>query len=243
MSVDYYEVLGVSKSATQEDIKKAYRAKMLEVHPDRNADDPECLEKSKKINEAYSILSDVSKRELYDRGPQTPFPFDMSGFDFGGFGPFSRNRSAPRKGQTVGVKIPINLYEAISGAEKEVSYSYTTECTECGLVCSTCNGSGVSVRVAGNMMTSFTCNKCSGRGKVFSGCSLCSQGQVKKDRVAKINISPGLEDGDRIGLAGAGLPGENGGPNGDLIAQVSIRIPKKETFTEEQVLIIKELFS
>ena len=262
---DYYEVLGVEKSASAEEIKKSYRKKAMKYHPDRNPGDKEAEEKFKELGEAYEVLSDENKRSRYDQfgfaGVDPNYGagqggFNGQGFDFGdifgGFGGFGDifgdlggfgggRRSAqrvPRQGDNVGARVEVTFEEAAFGTEREVSYQRIENCAVCngtgsadGVIetCSRCRGTG-QVRVQHNIMgaviqSAQECPECSGRGKIIKNpCTTCrGKGKVRKTNKLKLKIRPGVDDGQIIQAAGQGSVGYNGGPNGNLLVEVSIR--------------------
>ena len=257
---DYYEVLGVEKSASAEEIKKAYRKKAMQFHPDRNPGDKTAEEKFKEVGEAYEVLSDDDKRARYDQfGFQGVDPNfgGGSGFGggFGGFGDFgdlgdifgsffgggsrrSASTNAPRRGENVGARLELTFEEAAFGCEKEVSTQRIENCASCngsgsadGTVetCSNCHGTG-EVRTVQNFMgmqmqSTSACPQCSGRGKIIkTPCATCKgKGKVRRTRKIKINVPAGVDDGQSVRARGEGCVGANGGPNGDLLAEVYIK--------------------
>ena len=261
---DYYEVLGVEKTASAEEIKKAYRKKAMQFHPDRNPGDATAEAKFKEVGEAYDVLSDDDKRARYDQfGFQGVDPnfgggagYGGSGFGgFGGFGDFgdlgdifgsffgggqrsSAASNAPRRGENVGARLDLTFEEAAFGCEKEVSALRIENCTECGgsgsadgtvETCSNCRGTG-QVRTVKNMMgmqvpVTGTCPHCGGRGKVIkTPCNTCKgKGKVRRNRKIKINVPAGVDEGQSVRARGEGCVGANGGPNGDLLAEVYIK--------------------
>ena len=255
---DYYEVLGVEKGASAEEIKKAYRKKAMQYHPDRNPGDKTAEEKFKELGEAYEVLSDDDKRARYDQfGFQGVDPnFGGAGFDggFGGFGGFGdlgdifgeffggggRSRAAsnaPRRGEHVGVRLDLSFVEAAFGCEKEVSVQRIENCAACngsgaadGAVetCTMCHGAG-QVRTTQSFMgmsmqSTTVCPQCSGRGKIVKNpCNTCrGKGKVRRTQKIKVKVPAGVDEGQSVRVRGEGNVGENGGPNGDVLAQVSI---------------------
>ncbi|MBE6692131.1 MAG: molecular chaperone DnaJ [Ruminococcaceae bacterium] len=256
---DCYEILGISKSATDDEIKKAYRKMAKKYHPDTNPGNKEAEDKFKEVNEAYSILSDPDKKSNYDRfgyagvdpsaggggfgggfsgGFDMGDIFDMFGGMFGGGGGRTR-ANAPMRGDDVGVRITIDFNEAIFGCKKDVSFTRTEHCAECGgsgaakgtsaQTCRKCGGRGminVQKRTPFGMMQSTqACDECGGSGKIIqTPCKECrGNGQVRKSKTLEVNIPAGIDNGQRIALHGQGDCGINGGPSGDLIIQVAIR--------------------
>lgn len=259
---DYYEVLGVSKNASQDEIKSAFRKKAKQYHPDLNKDNPDAAEKFKEAQEAYSVLSDESKRKMYDQyghagvgngGPGAGgfggySNFDGAGFDFGdifdsifggsasGFGGFSnfgsgssRQNSRATRGSDILMRMNLTFDEAIYGCEKKFNLDVVEDCEEChghgGFdreECKTCHGQGTITTqqntILGSFMSRTTCPDCNGIGRTYKRkCSECNgKGKIKKNKKLTINISEGINTGDRQRVSGKGNPGTNGGENGDL---------------------------
>ena len=259
---DYYEVLGVSKTASEQEIKSAFRKKAKEFHPDLNKGDPNAAEKFKEAQEAYSVLSDESKRKMYDQyghagvgngGPGAGgfggySNFDGAGFDFGdifdsifggsasGFGGFSnfgsgssRQNSRATRGSDILMRMNLTFDEAIYGCEKKFNLDVVEDCEEChghgGFdreECKTCHGQGTITTqqntILGSFMSRTTCPDCNGIGRTYKRkCSECNgKGKIKKNKKLTINISEGINTGDRQRVSGKGNPGTNGGENGDL---------------------------
>ena len=264
---DYYEVLGVEKGASAEEIKKSYRKKAMKYHPDRNPGDKEAEEKFKEVGEAYEVLSDDDKRSRYDQfgfagvdpnygagqGGYGGAGFGGFGGGFGGFGDFgdifgdlfgggsSRRANAqtvPRRGDNVGARLELTFEEAAFGVEKEVSFPRIENCAACngtgsadGVIetCSNCRGTG-QVRstqsfMGMTMQSTAECPHCSGRGKIIkTPCSTCrGKGKVRRNHKVKVKIPAGIDMGQSIRAGGEGNVGYNGGPNGDLLVEISIR--------------------
>lgn len=252
---DYYEVLGVDRSASTAELKKAYRKLALQYHPDRNPDDPSAEAKFKEVSEAYSVLSDDEKRSIYDRyghaglegGGQPGFTNvedifshfgdifgDLFGMGMGGpFGGGRRRRDMPVRGADLKVGLRLTLEEAAFGCQKEVDVSYPAPCQACqgtGAeggkldVCGMCQGSGQVAYNRGAFMLSTTCPTCQGRGSTpKSTCKKCSgSGEEHVDRRVKVNIPPGIDEGQTLRLTNQGQPGLRGGPAGHLFVIVEL---------------------
>jgi molecular chaperone DnaJ len=249
MMKDFYEVLGVPSDASQEDIKAVYRKKMLEYHPDRNPSE-EAQEKAKSINEAFSVIGDPEKRKQYDFQRSGRGHGGFPGFDFNMGGPgnfdsifeqFMGRRHQPRRGGNIQTKIGISLYESIFGTKKEIEYSYRIACQNCKETCSNCGGTGRFSNRQGHMMVTAPCSACGGSGSRNTGCDECSAGVKLVNRKVTVTVPPGVKDGSKLGLAGAGFPGENNMPPGDLIVHLEVVMPRSENFTEEQKEQLKSI--
>jgi len=250
---DYYEVLGVAKDASDDDIKRAYRRLALKFHPDRNPNDAEAEQKFKDAAEAYEVLSDADKRARYDRyGHQglsgTGFHefrdaqdiFDAFGEIFGGsmFGDLfggRRQRRGPRPGRDLRYQLDIDLVEAARGATKEFDIRRDEVCNQCGgagakrgsspVKCSYCGGRGQVLQSQGFFRIATTCLGCHGRGtQIKDPCPDCSgAGRVPAKRTIKVNVPAGVDTGMRMRVSGEGEPGDNGAPRGDLYCYISVR--------------------
>ncbi|QGG47904.1 molecular chaperone DnaJ [Heliorestis convoluta] len=259
---DYYEVLGISKDASESDIKKAYRKLLKQYHPDVHPNKEEAEVKIKEINEAYEVLSDPDKRARYDQfghmGPGGGFEYggmgsDMSGFGDifdmffgGGFG--GNQRRGPQRGADLRFNLRISFEEAAFGLEKEVEIARMESCEICdgsgaepgttATTCPTCKGTGrvatVKKTFLGQVQTVSTCSTCRGEGKVISKpCKHCSgQGKVRKYRRIKVNVPGGVDTGNRIRVQNEGEAGTQGGPPGDLY--VFIEVEPHPFFEREQ---------
>ncbi|WP_353684061.1 molecular chaperone DnaJ [Thermodesulfovibrio sp. 3907-1M] len=257
---DYYSILGVSRNASQEEIKKAFRRLARQYHPDLNPGNKEAEERFKEINEAYACLSDPVKRANYDRygtaeGAATGFGYEtyttftdifediFEGF-FGSFG-FRKNR--PKKGADLRYDITITLEEAAKGVEKEIKFFRWEICETCNgsgikpgsepIICSSCGGTGYIRYNQGFFSVSKTCSKCGGTGRIIKEpCLDCSgNGKVRIERELKIHIPPGVDTGTKLKVTGEGEIGEFGGPRGDLYIYVNVK--EHEFFKREGINI------
>jgi len=242
---DYYGILGVEKSATQEEIKKAYRTLAKKYHPDRNPDEA-AGEKLKSINAAYDVLGDPEKRANYDRyGTADAQGIDMGGFQdfissfFGGGGGFGggfgrRGRAGPPAGQTLRLTIDLTFDEAFFGTDKEIAFNRKIHCDECKgsgaaagsspVTCPTCRGQGQIARSMGFLSVAQTCPTCQGTGeRIDKPCNSCKGSGLQNERKKiTIPIPPGVEDGQGIRIQGGGNAGSRRGPHGDLIVMFEV---------------------
>ncbi len=252
---DYYEILGVGKSASEDEIKKAYRKLAIKYHPDKNPDDPSAEEKFKEAAEAYEVLGDGQKRQRYDQ-------FGHQGVNGGGFGgggfadandifsrfgdifgdtPFGdffgggggRGGKRMRKGDSLRIKLKLNLEEVANGVEKKIKVKRYTSCEVCGgngakggtalKTCTTCNGNGQVRRTVntmlGQMVSTSTCPTCNGEGSIVSDrCDAChGEGRQLTEETISVKIPAGVAEGMQLNMAGKGNVPPRGGVAGDLL--------------------------
>jgi len=243
---DYYEVLGVNRDASEEEIKKAYRKLAMQHHPDRNPDNAKSEDNFKEAKEAYEVLSDQEKRAAYDRFGHQAMEGMAGGAGGAGFNDafgdiFSeifgggRGRSNVYRGADLRYNLEISLEEAARGSETKIRIPTLETCEPCNgtgakpgtepTTCPTCQGQG-QVRIQqGFFSLQQTCPRCAGAGKVVRDpCPNCSgAGRVKKQKTLSVKIPAGVDEGDRIRLTGEGEAGVNGGPPGDLYVVVRLR--------------------
>ena len=270
MSEDFYEVLGVSRDADEDEIKRAYRKKAAEYHPDVS-DEADADEKFKKIQKAKEVLSDEEKRQAYDRLGHERFEqaqkrggFDGGGAGAGGAGvggdPFGgmggsgfedlfnqffgggsggNGRNRPRQGADLKTTLTLDLEEAFEGVEKQFTVTRPERCPDCDgaghppdadvQTCPECNGQGQVSQVQqtpfGRVQQTQTCRRCGGEGQIYDRtCDTCGgDGSVRNEATLTVDVPAGIRDGQSLRMEGEGAPGENGGPNGDLLVEVSVR--------------------
>ncbi|HEV2789929.1 MAG TPA: molecular chaperone DnaJ [Solirubrobacterales bacterium] len=253
MARDYYEVLGVSRDASETEVKKAFRRLARELHPDVNKE-PDAEERFKEAAEAYEVLSDTERRRTYDA-------YGHEGLRSGGFDPgagfgsiddlfqsifgggFGGGRGAAVGGD-VAIAVEVELAEVATGARREVTYDVVASCEHCRgngaepgtpiSTCDRCGGAGELRQVTrtpfGQMVRSAACDVCGGAGKVpETPCEVCGgSGRTRQSRTSAIEVPPGIEDGQRMRISGAGHAGEAGAPAGDLY--VEVRVAEDERF-------------
>ena len=246
---DYYEVLGVARNANDEDLKKAYRRCAMKHHPDRNPGNKEAEAAFKECKEAYEVLSDGGKRRLYDQHGHAAFEHGMGGGNAGPgfhdvgdiFGDIFGNifgggggRQGPRRGADIGYMMELDLEEAVAGVEKRIEIPTMASCEPCngsgsedGKIdtCATCHGRGQVRMQRGPFQMQAPCPHCGGAGKtIVNPCKHCDgAGRVEEDKTLQVKIPAGVDNGDRIRLAGEGEAGPSGMPPGDLYVEVRVR--------------------
>lgn len=244
---DYYDVLGIKKTASKEEIKKAYKKLAKKYHPDLNKDNPASVEKFKEINEAYSALSDDSKRSNYDRYGSTDQQHSQGfgGFGQGGFqsgfgdifeGIFDTGRRrGPQRGRDLKAEVELTFKESCFGTDKNIKVNKLEHCDKCEgiggtgeISCATCNGAG-QVRKSfrtpfGVFAQSATCSECGGMGKTIkTKCGKChGEGRYRKTVTIKVKVPSGVQDGMTLRLSGEGEAGEPSARSGDLFVEMFV---------------------
>lgn len=249
MKRDYYEILGIDRDATDEEIKRSFRRLAFRYHPDYNGHD-EAAEKFKEVNEAYEVLSDPEKRTAYDRyghsNGEALLRRSFEGGDFGGFGGIfdtffggaAPARPAPQRGSSLHCRLNITFEEAAFGVEKKVMITRTEYCSLCQgsgsrpeshpIQCPNCAGSGevrrIQPSIFGRFVTRGACSQCGGEGRIITEpCGQCSgTGREKRRRSLTVRVPPGIDAGNQIRLSGEGNAGTKGGPPGNLYVSMSI---------------------
>jgi molecular chaperone DnaJ len=264
---DYYEVLGVARTATPQELKSAFRKLAMQFHPDKNEGDKASEEKFKECSEAYEVLADSEKRARYDRfGHQAPGGFgpgpfeqgfsgninDIFGDIFGEiFGQRTRQRGGKQRGTDLRYNLEVSFSEAAFGSEAKVKIPRHKQCASChgsgaragttAKTCPTCHGAGELRMTQGFFQISRTCGHCQGKGSVITDpCPTCrGAGKVESESVLTVKIPPGVDTGTRLKLTGEGEPGERGGPPGDLY--VVVHVQEHPIFIREDTEVICEV--
>ena len=248
---DYYEVLVVAKTASDDEIKKAYRKMAMKYHPDRNPDNAEAEEKFKECAEAYEVLSDSEKRSMYDRMGHRAFEGGMGGGGGGGFsaedifsqfgdifggafGGGGRSQQRARRGSDLRYVMELTLEEAVKGVKKTITFTAPAPCDVCDgkgsknpndvETCKTCHGAGQVRMQQGFFAVQQTCSTCRGQGKIIKNpCNSCHGSGVKdRQQTLEVTIPAGVDNGDRVRLTGKGEAIRDG-QSGDLYVEVVVR--------------------
>ncbi|GAA4798414.1 molecular chaperone DnaJ [Lysobacter hankyongensis] len=246
---DYYEVLGVARNASDEELKKAYRRLAMKLHPDRNPDDASAEAAFKEAKEAYEVLSDANKRRAYDAHGHAAFEHGMGGGGGGQgyadindvFGDIFGNifgggggARAPRRGADIGYVIELDLEDAVAGIDRRIEVPTMVGCKPCKgsgsedgklETCASCQGRGQVRFQRGIFSMQQPCPTCGGRGQKLSNpCKIChGAGRVEEEKVLSVKIPAGVDNGDRIRLSGEGEAGPAGAPPGDLYVEIRVR--------------------
>ena len=265
---DFYEILGVSKNSSEDEIKKSYRKLAMKYHPDRNKDNKEAEKKFKEISSAYNILKDSQKKATYDQYGHDAFQQggmggsqgfgDAAGFsdifdEFfgGGFGGSSSRRRGPSRGSDLRYNMAISLKEAFTGKKSQIripSYASCDLCSGSGSTdksgpstCQTCNGHGKVRSQSGFFSIERACPTCGGEGSsIKNPCLKCNgSGKIKKQKTISVTIPAGVETGTRVRISGEGEPGERRAGNGDLYIFVDVQ--KDRLFEREEENIFFEI--
>ncbi len=263
---DYYEVLGISRNASLEEIKSAFRKLARKYHPDVNKSE-DAEERFKEINEAFAVLSDPERRSIYDRLGHEGLSGAGVGWDFSTFDPFEifeqffgfgsmggrQRRNAPRRGADLAATLTLTFEESTTGVEKEIEITRDETCTVCkgsgaepgtnSETCSTCGGHGevrqVRQTFLGSMVQVTTCPTCGGSGKVLRhACKACRGHGYGRTTLKKVVPVPaGVDNGTQIRLAGEGQPGDNGGPRGNLYIEIKVKPHKYFKRRQDDILL------
>ncbi len=253
MARDYYETLGIDRSASQSDIKKAYRKLAVKYHPDKNPGDKEAEDRFKEVSQAYEVLSDESKRRQYDQYGHEAFtrggrgsaagvdPFDIFSQVFGSgifdsfFGGGGRSASGPQSGSDLRYDLQIDFEDAVFGADREISIPRAETCSSCGgsgcepgtsrRTCPHCRGAGQVSVAQGFFSIRQPCPHCAGTGEVVDHpCASCrGEGRIKRRKKIRIHIPAGVETGSRLRVSAEGEAGRRGGPPGDLYVVLHVK--------------------
>lgn len=249
---DYYEVLGVSKDASSAELKKAYRRLAMKFHPDRNQDNPEAESKFKEAKEAFEVLDNPQKRSAYDQyghagvNQNGSFGQGQGGGDFGdifgdvfgdifGGGRGGRGGQRVHRGDDLQYNLSVSLEDAVAGTEVKLDIPTLVGCNTCDgsgakpgtspSTCSTCNGMGQVRMQQGFFSVQQTCPNCRGTGQMISDpCGDCQgKGRTREEKTLSVKIPAGVDNGDRIRLAGEGEAAEKGGTPGDLYVMIRVK--------------------
>ncbi len=263
---DYYDVLGLDRSASPDEVKRAFRRLAMQYHPDRNPE-PDAHERFKAINEAYEVLSDPEKRAAYDRYGHAGMQGAFGSRGFEGFGPFGgfgdifdaffgatqTHRRTPRRGNDLQVRIDLSFEEAAFGVTKQVQVTRTELCSRCNglraepgtepVRCTACDGSGEVRRVQRSVFGQFvnvsTCDRCRGEGwTIPTPCTHCrGSGRERLNRTLEVKIPAGVDDGSQIRLTNEGELGVYGGPRGNAYVLLNVKPHPLFTRREDDLLL------
>ena len=266
---DFYEILGVQRNASEDEIKKAYRKQAMKYHPDRNKDDKTAERKFKEAAAAYEVLKDTEKRSAYDQYGHDAFRQggmggaqgfgDFAGgfsdifeeFFGGGFGGQSSRRRGPQRGSDLRYNMSVSLFEAFTGKKPQIRIPTYVGCDACAATgsadksgpstCSTCGGAGKVRSQQGFFSIERPCPTCGGEGSsIKNPCLKCSgTGNIKKQKTISVTIPAGVDTGTRIRIAGEGEPGERGAGNGDLY--IFVEVQKDKLFEREEENLFCEI--
>jgi molecular chaperone DnaJ len=265
---DFYEILGVSRTSSDDEIKKSYRKLAMKYHPDRNKDNKDAEKKFKEVSSAYDILKDPQKKAAYDQYGHDAFRQggmggsqgfgDAGGFsdifeEFfgGGFGGSSSRRRGPSRGSDLRYNMAISLQEAFSGKKSQIKIPSYVSCDLCSgsgssdksgpSTCQTCNGHGKVRSQSGFFSIERACPTCGGEGvSIKNPCLRCNgSGKTKKQKTISVTIPAGVETGTRVRISGEGEPGERGAGNGDLY--IFVEVQKDKFFEREEENIFFEI--
>ena len=264
---DYYKILGVSRDASEDQIKKNYRKVAMQYHPDRNPGNKEAEEKFKMASEAYEVLRDPEKREIYDRyGIEGLKGTGFTGFrgfedifsafgdifeDFFGFGATGRSRTRARAGADLRYDLKISFHDSAFGKEAEIEIPKNVVCDVCNgtgakpgtypTQCQTCKGTGQVTRSQGFFTISTTCGPCQGEGKIIPhACKECrGHGRVRKTKKLQTKIPAGVDTGSKLRIRGEGEEGQRGGPPGDLF--IFIYVEPHDFFARDEDDIVCQI--
>lgn len=260
---DYYEVIGVPRNASDQEIKSAYRRLALKHHPDRNPGDAQAEERFKEAAEAYGVLGDPEKRRRYDAYGHAGLGGGAAGFDptifsdfsdilgdFFGFGSFGR-RGGPRRGADLRYNLEVSFAEAVFGTEAQLKIPRAERCSACSgsgaapgtqpATCPTCRGAGQVTFQQGFFSVARGCSHCRGTGRIVAEpCKACrGAGLTQVERSLQVRIPAGVDDGSQLRISGEGEPGAQGGPSGDLY--VVLHVAEHEFFKREGTHVVCEM--
>jgi len=261
---DYYEVLGVPRNASEQEIKSAYRRLALKHHPDRNPGDASAEERFKEAAEAYGVLGDPDKRRRYDTYGHAGLGGAAAGFDptifsdfsdilgdFFGFGDAFGRRRGPRRGSDLRYNLDVSFEEAAFGTEAQIRIPRAERCATCAgsgaapgtqpVTCPTCRGAGQVTFQQGFFSVARSCSHCRGSGRIVAEpCKACrGEGLLHVERTLQIRIPPGVDNGSQLRIGGEGEPGGQGGPSGDLY--VFLRVADHPFFKRDGTHLVCEM--